>query len=91
MLLTSVTKVGMMKAGVGQYAWNLLNYAVPATQDGRGIPSTADERQLGKGESASIQRNHGNSGSRDAGRPDEDREERKLQAEDDCVVLLCRD
>jgi hypothetical protein len=89
MIFTLATKVGMMKSSVGQYAWGDSNSAVSAARNER--VATAQRDANSKAESRSERDGRDKLQVQDAQRRDDGRERRKLQAEDDCVVLLCRD
>ncbi len=91
MLFIKMMKGGMMEAGIG-CAWDVDTYAVPRTRGGHREAPHPDSK-LGKS-AADASETHQAKSSRELrprGQPDHVGERRKLQAEEDCVVLLCRD
>jgi hypothetical protein len=94
-----------MKIGVGRYAWDVTTCAAPATRgDGNGRPTTS-KSTTASGKRGQVRsprppqprdkfQNQGlgqNQDPQNESQRDHAREQRRLQAEDDCVVLLCRD
>jgi hypothetical protein len=76
LLLITTMKVGIMKASVGRCAREVPTHAHP--DEGSGHDQLKTDKQAVAEKQANQQR-------------DRAREQRKLQAEDDRVVLLCRD
>ncbi len=79
------------KLGAGHGAWTMM-FVVPATRSGGDYRAAADRYRQRQAESPHAQEpRNGGVRHQGTGQRNDIREQRKLQAEDDCVVLLCRD
>lgn len=76
----------VIRAATGCDIWNGM-HIMPATRGGGGKPME-DKGARGQNRSSHAPRKAQRPGARQS---EQAKEQRKLQAEDDCVVLLCRD
>ncbi len=77
------------KLGIGHGAWVTL-FIVPAAHNGNDY-RVADHHRRHQAKSPRVQESRPNTRRQDADQLNDTGEQRKLQAEEDNVVLLCRD